>query len=79
MAKKKLTPEEKARSRQTLRRVLTHISGQKRYVASSLFCAAVSVGTQLLVPVFTGSAIDCMIGKAQVDFDGIIRAANRRP
>ncbi len=74
MAKKKLTPEEKARSRQTLRRVLTHISGQKRYVAFSLFCAAVSVGTQLLVPVFTGSAIDCMIGKAQVDFDGIIRA-----
>ena len=75
MAKKKHTPEEMAKNRKTLRRVLTYINGQKRYVAFSLFCAAVSVGTQLLVPVFTGNAIDCMVGKAQVDFDGIVRAA----
>ena len=75
MAKKKHTPEEMAKNRKTLRRVLTYINGQKRYVAFSLFCAAVSVGTQLLVPVFTGNAIDCMVGQAQVDFDGIIQAA----
>ncbi len=75
MAKTKHTPEEKARNKKTLRRVLSYIKGQKRYVIFSLFCAGVSVGTQLLVPVFTGSAIDCMIGQAQVDFDGIIRAA----
>ncbi len=75
MAKTKHTPEEKARNKKTLRRVLSYIKGQKRYVIFSLFCAGISVGTQLLVPVFTGSAIDCMIGQAQVDFDGIIRAA----
>ena len=75
MAKTKHTPEEKARNKKTLRRVLSYIKGQKRYVIFSLFCAGISVGTQLLVPVFTGSAIDCMIGKAQVDFDGIVRAA----
>ena len=75
MAKTKHTPEEKARNKKTLRRVLSYIKGQKRYVIFSLFCAGISVGTQLLVPVFTGSAIDCMIGQAQVDFDGIVRAA----
>ncbi len=34
-------------------------------------CAAVSVAAQLLVPIFCGNAIDAMIGKGQVDFNGV--------
>ena len=71
MSKKKLTPEEKKRNRLTLRRVLTYIKPQRTLVLVSLLCAAVSVVAQLLVPIFTGSAIDQMIGEGRVDMGDI--------
>ncbi|MBR4236267.1 MAG: ABC transporter ATP-binding protein [Clostridia bacterium] len=71
----KRTPEEKARSRIMLRRVLKYIRGRRRYVALSLICALASTACQLLVPVFTGRAIDAMLGSGQVRFDAVIGAA----
>ena len=73
MSKKKLTPEEKKRNSQTLKRVLRYIGPQRKQVLFSLICAAVSVVAQLLVPIFTGNAIDYMVGAGKVDFSGIGR------
>ena len=45
-----------------LRRVLGSIRPYWVFLLLSLVLAAVSVGTQLLVPVLTGNAIDEMLG-----------------
>ena len=41
------------------------------YLIISFLCAAVSVASQLLVPILCGNAIDYMIGKGRVDFNGV--------
>ena len=61
--------------KQTLRRVLTYIRPQLPLVIISLLCAAVSVVSQLLVPIFSGDAIDAMVAAGQVRMDTIGRAA----
>ena len=49
-------------------RVLRSLRRYWVFLALSLVLAAVSVGTQLLVPVLTGNAIDEMLGAGQVNF-----------
>lgn len=73
MAKTKLSPEEKTRNKITLKRVLQYIKPQRMLVAASIACAAISVASQLLIPIFCGNAIDLMIGKDNVDLSGIGR------
>ena len=69
-AKSKLTPEQR---KATLRRVLEKIRPYSFFVVCSLIVAAVSVAAQLYIPILCGSAIDMMLGKGNVDFNGVLR------
>ena len=68
-AKSKLTPEQR---NATLRRVLEKIRPYGFFVVCSLIVAAVSVAAQLYIPILCGSAIDMMLGKGYVDFNGVL-------
>ena len=69
-AKSSLTPEQR---KATLRRVLEKIRPYRFFVGCSLIVAAVSVAAQLYIPILCGSAIDLMLGKGRVDFDGVMQ------
>ena len=69
-AKSKLTPEQR---KATLQRVLEKIRPYSFFVVCSLIVAAVSVAAQLYIPILCGSAIDMMLGKGNVDFNGVLR------
>ena len=63
----------KFRHKKTIKKVLQFL---KRYWALellSLFFAAVSVILTLYLPILTGDAVDLIIDKGLVDFDGILR------
>ena len=57
----------------TLRRVLKYIAPYRVLVIASVVCAAVSVASQLYIPVLTGDAIDYMIYRNNVNFDGVVQ------
>ena len=56
----------------TIKQVLKYTKKYSFYVACSLIFAAISVALTLYVPILTGKAIDLIVGKGNVDFDGII-------
>lgn len=58
-------------SKQTLKRVLKYIDKYKYYLVLSLFLSLISVALILYAPILVGYAIDCIIGKGNVDFEGI--------
>ena len=64
--KKKLQGFDKA----VLKRVLTHIKKYRILVILSFVCAMITVASTLYAPM-TGDAIDLIVGKGLVDFDGI--------
>ena len=55
----------------TMRRVLSYLKGYRIYLALSLLLALATVGLTLWLPVLIGNAIDLIVGRGQVDFDGI--------
>lgn len=55
----------------TLRRVLAYVSGYRWELAATLALAAVSVISQLYIPILTGNAINLIVGAGKVDFGGI--------
>ena len=55
----------------TVKKVMNFISGYKLPLLLSLLTAAVGVVLNILIPLFFGNAIDLIIGKRNVDFDGI--------
>lgn len=55
----------------TVKKVMNFISGYKLPLLLSLLTAAVGVVLNILIPLFFGNAIDLIIGKGNVDFDGI--------
>lgn len=55
----------------TLKKVLKLTKPYGIYIAFSIICALFSVAGALLIPVFTGDAIDYMLGEGKVDF-GVI-------
>ena len=65
--KKKLQGFDKA----VLKRVLTHIKKYRILVIFSFICAMITVASTLYAPILTGDAIDLIVGKGMVDFDGI--------
>ena len=65
--KKKLQGFDKA----VLKRVLTHIKKYRILVILSFGCAMITVASTLYAPILTGDAIDLIVGKGLVDFDGI--------
>ncbi len=56
----------------SLRRVLTYVRPYRRQVAVSILCAAVSAAAALLIPIFSGNAIDCMLGVHEVNMQGVL-------
>lgn len=52
-------------------RILKYIRAYWGYLAASLVCAALSVASQLYVPILTGDAIDAMIEAGNVNFAGV--------
>lgn len=65
--KKKLQGFDKA----VFKRVLTHIKKYRILVILSFVCAMITVASTLYAPILTGDAIDLIVGKGLVDFDGI--------
>ena len=56
----------------TLKRALSYIGKYKYLLPISTLLAVVTVALTLYVPIIIGDAIDLIIGKGNVDFDGII-------
>lgn len=54
-----------------LKRILKYIKPYMFFVVASIFFAAVSAILSLFLPVFTGDAVDMIIGKGQVDWNGL--------
>lgn len=65
--------EKRTRSGQmeTLKQVLDHIRRYWLLVGLSLILAAVTVILTLYIPILTGDAVDLLLGKGAVDFDGV--------
>lgn len=54
------------------KRILGYVRPYMKYVILSLLCAIVSVAAGLLIPIFTGNAIDHMIEEGNVNFPAIM-------
>ena len=59
--------------KQTLKRILRYVRPYWLLVLLSLLCAACSAGAQLLIPIFTGDALDLLIGPGQVQWSALPR------
>lgn len=59
--------KEKAKN-ETMKKVLSLVKPYRTLIALSILCALFSVAGALLIPVFTGDAIDFMLGPGKVDF-----------
>ena len=57
----------------TLSRVITYIGKYKYLLPVSIFFALLIVAVNLLVPYLIGEAIDLIVGKGNVDLDGVSR------
>ena len=59
---------DKKENKGTLKKVFSYIGKYKYFLILSMFFAAVTVGLTLYAPILVGKAIDCIIGKGNVDF-----------
>lgn len=59
---------DKKKNKGTLKKVFSYIEKYKYFLILSMFFAAVTVGLTLYAPILVGKAIDCIIGKGNVDF-----------
>ncbi len=59
---------DKKKNKGTLKKVFSYIGKYKYFLILSMFFAAVTVGLTLYAPILVGKAIDCIIGKGNVDF-----------
>ena len=57
----------------TMKRILLYVRPYLGLVVFSLLCAAISAGSQLLIPIFTGEVLDLLVGPGQVIWAGILR------
>lgn len=69
----------KIRSEQseTLKKVLRDLKRYWFFLALSFGLAAITVASTLYIPLLTGDAVDCVIGKGQVDFKGVFAVLKR--
>lgn len=63
--------EKKQQKKDTLKKVLKHIKRYRLHMVLSILLAAVTVALTLYIPILIGDAIDFIIGKGRVDFEGI--------
>ena len=59
--------------KKSFKSVLALIKPHAGLVAISILCAVLSVAAALLIPVFTGDAIDSMLGQNNVDFSVVLK------
>lgn len=59
---------DKKKNKGTLKKVFSYIGKYKYFLILSMFFAAVTVGLTLYAPILVGKAIDCIIGKGNIDF-----------
>ncbi len=71
----KKTDKKQGLDRATLKRVLSLLGSYRILLLLSLLCAVISTALTLAVPLLTGNAIDLMIGKDAVDWEGVVRIA----
>lgn len=57
--------------KETIRKVLNYIKKYWYMVTASLLLAALTVVLTLYIPILTGDAVDLIVGKGAVDFDGV--------
>lgn len=57
---------------ETIKKVLRYIRKYWFYLGCSIVLAGIIVGLTLYLPIATGQAVDCIVGKGQVDFAGIL-------
>ena len=57
----------------TLSKVLTLLRGKRALVSLSILLALIVVALTLYVPILIGNAIDLIVGKGNVDLDGILQ------
>ena len=69
----------KIRSEQseTLKKVLRYLKRYWFFLTLSFGLAAITVASTLYIPLLTGDAVDCVIGKGQVDFTGVFAVLKR--
>lgn len=60
--------QNKAFKQETVKKVLRYVRGYWYYLAASILLALLVVVLTLCVPILTGNAVDCIVGKGQVDF-----------
>lgn len=68
----KETSDKKKNNKKTLRRILHYIRPYTALVVLSLLLSALTVGLTLYIPILTGRGVDCIVGKGQVDFAGLM-------
>ena len=65
------------RNTDTIKKILSYIKSYSLYITASVALAAVSVVLTLYVPILVGRAIDLIVSKGNVDFDGIAKILTR--
>ncbi len=63
--------DSKVSRKETVGKVLVYIKKYWFYLAVSIVAASVTVALTLYLPVLIGAAVDLIVGKGQVDFEGI--------
>jgi ABC-type multidrug transport system fused ATPase/permease subunit len=61
------------KNKATAKKVLRLIKPYRMLIFASIFCSLVSVCAQLIIPYFSGNAIDFMLGAGSVSFEDILR------
>ena len=57
---------------QTLKKVLRYMKPYRFFLLLSVILAAITVASTLYLPLLIGKAVDCIVGKGNVNFDGLI-------
>ena len=57
---------------QTLKKVLRYMKPYSFFLLLSVILAAITVASTLYQPLLIGKAVDCIVGKGNVNFDGLI-------
>ena len=60
-------------NKDVVKRLLTYTRPYRGYLIGAMACALISVILSLLVPVFVGWAVDCLLGAGQVDYAALVR------
>ena len=69
--------ENKNQKRLTIQKVLNYVRGYWYYLIGSVLLALLVVVLTLCIPLLTGEAIDCIVGKNEVDFAALTNVLRR--